>query len=124
MTTDSGHPDSGVPVLWVCGPAGVGKSTASWQLYSELADAGTHVAFADSDQLCMCYPAPPGDPGRQHVKALNVSAMVSGFRSAGARCVIVNGVLDPAGLDTGLLPDADVTISGCGPAATRSSAAS
>ena len=38
------------------------------------------------------------------------AAMVSGFRSAGARCVIVNGVLDPAGLDTALLPDADVTI--------------
>jgi adenylylsulfate kinase-like enzyme len=110
VTTDSGHPDSRVPVLWVCGPAGVGKSAASWQLYSELADAGAHVAFADSDQLCMCYPAPPGDPGRQHVKALNVSAMISGFRSAGARCVIVNGVLDPAGLDTALLPDADVTV--------------
>jgi hypothetical protein len=68
------------------------------------------VAFADSDQLCMCYPAPPGDPGRQHVKALNVSSVISGFRWAGARCVIVNGVLGPAGLDTGLLPDADVTI--------------
>jgi adenylylsulfate kinase-like enzyme len=97
-------------VLWVCGPAGVGKSTASWQLYTELAEAGVRVAFADSDQLCMCYPAPPGDPGRQHVKALNVSSMISGFRSAGARCVIVNGVLDAAGLDTGLLPNAEVTI--------------
>ncbi len=97
-------------MLWVCGPAGVGKSTASWQLYTELAQAGVQVAFADSDQLCMCYPAPPGDPGRQHVKALNVSSMISGFRSAGARCVIVNGVLDAAGLDTGLLPGAEVTI--------------
>jgi hypothetical protein len=36
--------------------------------------------------------------------------VISGFRAAGARCVIVNGVLDPAGLETGLLPDADVTI--------------
>jgi hypothetical protein len=97
-------------VLWVCGPAGVGKSTVSWQLYTELADVGVHVAFADSDQLCMCYPAPPGDPGRQHVKALNVGSMISSFRSAGARCVIVNGVLDPVGLETELLPDADVTI--------------
>jgi broad-specificity NMP kinase len=97
-------------VLWVCGPAGVGKSAVSWQLYTELADDGVHVAFADSDQLCMCYPAPPGDPGRQHVKALNVGSVISGFRSAGARCVIVNGVLDPTGLETGLLPDADVTI--------------
>jgi len=97
-------------VLWICGPAGVGKSTVSWRLYTELASSGRRVAFADSDQLCMCYPAPAGDPGRQHVKALNVGAMISNFGSAGAQCVIVNGVLSPAGLETGLLPDARVTI--------------
>ncbi len=102
--------DARVPVLWICGPAGVGKSTVSWQLHTELADSGVHVAFADSDQLCMCYPAPPGDPGRQHVKALNVGSMIQNFRSAGARCVIVNGVLGPAGLAAGLLPGARVTI--------------
>jgi hypothetical protein len=102
--------DAGIPVLWICGPAGVGKSTASWQLYTELADSGVHVAFADTDQLCMCYPAPAGDPGRQHVKALNAAAVIRNFRIAGARCVIVNGVLGPAGLATGLLPDARVTL--------------
>jgi predicted ABC-type ATPase len=99
-----------VPVLWICGPAGVGKSTASWRLYTELASSGVRVAFADSDQLCMCYPAPAGDPGRQHVKALNAGSMISNFCRAGAQCVIVNGVLGPAGLETGLLPDARVTI--------------
>jgi hypothetical protein len=99
-----------VPVLWICGPAGVGKSTVSWRLYTELAGSGTHVAFADSDQLCICYPAPAGDLGRQQVKALNAGAMISNFRRAGARCVIVNGVLGQAGLETGLLPDARVTI--------------
>ncbi len=97
-------------MLWICGPAGVGKSTVSWRLYTELASSGRRVAFADSDQLCMCYPVPAGDPGRQHVKALNVGAMISNFGSAGAQCVIVNGVLSPAGLETGLLPDARVTI--------------
>jgi len=97
-------------VLWICGPAGVGKSTVSWQLYTELARSGVQVAFADTDQLCMCYPAPAGDPGRQHVKALNIGSMIPNLRSAGARCVIVNGVLGPAGLQTGLLPDARVTI--------------
>ena len=99
-----------VPVLWICGPPGVGKSTATWQLYTKLAGSGVHVAFADTDQLCMCYPAPAGDPGRQHVKALNAAAVIRNFRSAGARCVVVNGVLGPAGLATGLLPDARVTV--------------
>jgi adenylylsulfate kinase-like enzyme len=102
--------DRRLPVLWLCGPAGVGKSTVSWQLYTELASAGAHVAFADSDQLCMCYPAPPGDPGRQHVKALNAGAIVANFRAAGAQCVIINGVLDPAGLESEFLPEAEVTI--------------
>jgi adenylylsulfate kinase-like enzyme len=99
-----------IPVLWICGPGGVGKSTVSWQLYTELADTGVHVAFADTDQLCMCYPAPPGDPGRQHVKALNVGSIIPHLRSAGAQCIVVNGVLGPSGLSTDLLPGADVTI--------------
>ena len=99
-----------VPVLWICGPAGAGKSTVSWRLYEELARSGVRVAFADSDQLCMCYPAPAGDPGRQHIKALNVGAMIPNFSVAGAQCVIVNGVLGPAGLETSLLPCARVTI--------------
>jgi len=53
-----------VPVLWISGPPGAGKSTVSWQLFTDLARAGPHVAFADTDQFCMCYPAPPGDPDR------------------------------------------------------------
>jgi alkanesulfonate monooxygenase SsuD/methylene tetrahydromethanopterin reductase-like flavin-dependent oxidoreductase (luciferase family) len=28
-----------VPVLWICGPAGVGKSAVSWRLYAELASS-------------------------------------------------------------------------------------
>jgi DNA polymerase III delta prime subunit len=100
-----------MPVLWLAGPAGVGKSAASWQLFTELADSGIRVAFADTDQLCMCYPAPPGDPGREDIKARNAGAAISNFRAAGAQCVIANGVLDPAaGLRAELLPQAAVTI--------------
>jgi adenylylsulfate kinase-like enzyme len=42
-----------VPVLWIAGPGGVGKSTVSWQIFTELAAAGNPVAFADSDQFCI-----------------------------------------------------------------------
>jgi hypothetical protein len=99
-----------LPVLWLCGPSGVGKSAVSWLLFSELAAAGVRVAFADTDQICMCYPAPAGDPGRQYVKALNVGSLAPGFRASGAQCLIVNGVLGPEGLRAELLPGADVTI--------------
>jgi adenylylsulfate kinase-like enzyme len=97
------------PVLWICGPAGVGKSTVSWQLFTELAHDRIPAAFGDADQFCMCYPAPPGDPGRERIKAMNVGAMIPNYRAAGARCVLINGVLDPAfGLYQALLPVADL----------------
>lgn len=100
-----------VPVLWITGPAGVGKSTVSWQIFADLAQAGVRVAFADADQFCMCYPAPPGDPIRERIKARNVGALVPRYRAAGARCVIVNGCLDPAaGVHSDLMPRADVTV--------------
>ncbi len=100
-----------VPVLWLCGPAGVGKSTVSWQLFTELAKGGSHIAFADTDQLCMCYPAPPSDPGREYLKAQNLGAMIPNYRAAGARWLIVNGVVDPAlGVHRDLIPHAAVTV--------------
>jgi predicted ABC-type ATPase len=100
-----------VPVLWITGPAGVGKSTVSWQLFTELAEAGVPVAFADGDQFCMCYPAPPGDPGRERIKAQNVGALIPRYRAAGAACVIVNGVVDPlAGVYSELMPAAELTV--------------
>jgi adenylylsulfate kinase-like enzyme len=100
-----------VPVLWITGPAGVGKSTVSWQIFTELAEAGVPVAFADGDQFCMCYPAPLGDPGRERIKAQNVGALVPRYRAAGAACVIVNGVVDPlAGVYSELMPAAELTV--------------
>jgi len=97
--------DGLVPVLWLCGPAGVGKSTVSWQLFSDLSEAGVDVAFADADQLCMCYPAPPEDPDREQLKARNLGAMISHYQAAGAKCVILGGVLDPVlGVRRELMP--------------------
>jgi predicted ABC-type ATPase len=100
-----------VPVLWITGPAGVGKSTVSWQLFTELANSGTRVAFTDADQLCMCYPAPPDDPGRDLIRARNAGVTIRNYHAAGARRVIVNGVVDPAlGVRRDLLKQAAVTV--------------
>jgi Mrp family chromosome partitioning ATPase len=100
-----------VPVLWLCGPPGVGKSTVSWQLFSELSQAGVHVAFADTDQLGMCFPAPPEDPRCQQLKTRNVGGLIPNYAAASAQCVILSGSIDPAaGVQRDLMPDADVTV--------------
>src|SRR5262249_28456724 len=69
------------------------------------------VAFADADQFCMCYPAPPSDPGRERIKALNIGALIPRYRAAGADCVIVNGVVDSErGVYSNLMPQAEGTV--------------
>lgn len=103
--------DRPIPVLWITGPAGVGKSAVSWLLFTELARAGTPIAFVDADQLCMLYPAPPADPGRDRIRTRNADALIENYRRSGARCVIVNGFVDPlAGVGTDLAGQAMLTV--------------
>ncbi|MEU9171598.1 AAA family ATPase [Streptomyces sp. NPDC048420] len=102
---------AGFPVLWLCGPPGVGKTTVAWEVYSHLIRAGIESGFVDIDQLGICYPEPAGDPGRHRMKARNVDAVVTGFRAAGARCLVVSGVVDPAcGVHVDQIPQAAVTV--------------
>ena len=54
--------DDDMQVAWQYGAPGVGKSTAAWQLYSDLTDSRVSCAYVDIDQLGMCYPAPLHDP--------------------------------------------------------------
>ncbi|MEU4895182.1 AAA family ATPase [Streptomyces sp. NPDC044780] len=100
-----------LPVLWLCGPPGVGKTTVAWELYSQLAQAGTEVGFIDIDQLGICYPEPATDPGRHRMKARNLDAVAGGFLAAGVECLIVSGVVDPArGVHTDSIPRAAPTV--------------
>ncbi|MTE17642.1 AAA family ATPase [Streptomyces sp. TRM43335] len=104
--------DGGVtPVLWLCGPSGVGKTTVAWQLYSQLVRDGVEAGYVDIDQLGICCPEPTADPGRHRLKAENLGAVVTAFRAAGARCVIVSGVVDPSrGVYAELLPRTALTV--------------
>ncbi|MFE1585048.1 AAA family ATPase [Streptomyces sp. NPDC058737] len=98
-------------MLWLCGPPGVGKTTVAWEMYSHLVRAGIESGFVDIDQLGICYPEPVGDPGRHRMKAHNVDAVVAGFRAAGARCLIVSGVVDAAcGVHVDRIRQAAVTV--------------
>ena len=99
------------PVLWLCGPPGVGKTTAGWELFRKLTEAGAPTGYVDIDQLGMCYPESAADPGRHLMKTQNLGAVLDGFRAAGARCVVVSGVVDPVcGVARELLPQAELTL--------------
>lgn len=84
-----------IHVLWIYGPPGVGKTTTGWELWAQLSQAGIRTGYVDTDQLGICVPAHRDDPGGHRMKAANLAAVVSTFRSAGARCVVVTGVADP-----------------------------
>ena len=85
-----------VPVLWLCGPSGVGKSSVGFELFDRLSRAGTATAYVDLDQLGLCYPAPDDDPSNNRVKARNLGEVWAGFRAAGAQCLVVSGIVDDA----------------------------
>lgn len=94
----------------MCGPPGVGKSTVAWQIFIDLQRAGTMSGFVDIDQLGICYPEPPDDPGRHRMQVANLAAVADSYRAAGARCVVVSGVVDGAhGVDRDRLGDVELT---------------
>jgi adenylylsulfate kinase-like enzyme len=96
-----------LPVLWLCGPSGVGKSTVAWELFTGLPGAG-HV---DIDQLGMCYPEIPSDPGRTVLEARILGRAVANFAAAGASCLIVSGYIDSRrGIHTEHLTQAALTV--------------
>lgn len=73
--------------------------------------AGVEAAYVDIDQLGICYPEPALDPGRHRMKARNADAVVANFQDAGARCVVVSGVVDPArGVPMDELQHTDLTV--------------
>jgi adenylylsulfate kinase-like enzyme len=99
------------PVLWLCGPSGVGKTAVGWEYFSQLTRAGVAAGFVDIDQLGICYPEPAADPGRYRMKTQNLGDVVATFGAAGMRCVVVSGVVDPRhGVDADLLPQAALTL--------------
>jgi adenylylsulfate kinase-like enzyme len=84
----------GLPVVWICGAPGVGKSTVAWEMVRQLRADGIRTAYADIDQLGICYPEPADDPVRNRLKARNLGAVADNFRAEGAACLLVSGVLE------------------------------
>jgi broad-specificity NMP kinase len=109
-----------LPVLWLYGAPGVGKTTVTWELFAQPARESVPTGYVDIDQLGMCYasptpqhwaPEPAADPGRHRLKSRTLDAVVANFRDAGARCLLVPGVIDPVrGVETDLVPHAALTL--------------
>jgi adenylylsulfate kinase-like enzyme len=106
-------PSTGIPVLWLCGPPGVGKSVVGWELYTRLTriPGGATPAYVDVDQVGICSPPPEGDPARYLLKARNVGALRANFGAAGASGLVVSGVVDAQqGPEADLVGGGEITV--------------
>lgn len=91
--TASNEAPTDCTVWWLYGPPCVGKSATAWELYANPL-VGHPRAYFDVDQVGMCYPERDSDPGRYRLKVRAAAVLVRRFAQAGARRVIVSGVLD------------------------------
>jgi hypothetical protein len=79
------------PMLWVCGPPGVGKSTVAFDVYLRIMATGVKASFVDLAQIGWCGPAAADDPGDHRLKARNLAALWRAHREAGSRYLVVSG---------------------------------
>ena len=113
-----------LPVLWLYGPPGVGKTTAAWELFTRLSGDGVPLACVDIDHLGMCYgpptpekwaPEPADDPVRYRFKAANLASVWRTFQASGADCLVAVGPAEGPGIEAAYaaaLPGVALTISG------------
>jgi Adenylylsulphate kinase len=105
--------DRRIPLLWLNGPSGVGKTSIGREIYAGLAASGVQAAFLDADQIGMLWPVPEDDPDMHRVKARNLGEVWAVFREAGARCLVLAGGIDTAEqakLYSDEVPDAAITL--------------
>jgi hypothetical protein len=82
-------------------------------MFAQVQAAGVTAAYLDTDQIGFCRPEPQDDPDHYVLRSRNVAALWPNFLAAGARAMIVSGILEtPDGvrLFTAAVPGATVTI--------------
>ncbi|WP_058235575.1 hypothetical protein [Devriesea agamarum] len=96
-----------LPVLWLCGAPGAGKSTVAWELF--IKHANEQVAYVDIDQLKIFA---PGSGESFALAIMNFGTLVDIHRELGTQALIVSGVIDPeqmSFLEAGISGRANVT---------------
>lgn len=86
-------------VLIITGPAGVGKSTLTWEISSRLAGSGFAHAVIDTDELDRVFPLPSLSElgtlrsGTTDVSSLTLAAIWSVYAALGHSRLIMAGVM-------------------------------
>jgi adenylylsulfate kinase len=82
--------------LLVSGTVGAGKTSAAEALGELLRTRGVPHAVVDLDWLRRSWPSPPGDRFQLDLELANLSAVAGTYLKAGARRLVLAGVLEDA----------------------------
>jgi predicted kinase len=86
-------------ILLITGPAGVGKSTLSWEVSARLTAAGLRHAAIETDELDRIFPLPSASelqelrPGMTDVSEINLASIWGNYRALGYDRLILSGVM-------------------------------
>jgi hypothetical protein len=116
----TGEDEGDMQLLLITGPAGVGKSTLSWEMSAQLAAAQVAHAVIETDELDRVFPRPNVEeldriqPGTTDVSSINLAAIWSTYRALGHTRLIMSGVMMHLDFDKrwilSAIPEAQITV--------------
>ncbi len=93
LTFVSVDPSIRASVIFINGTVGAGKTTTANEVGELLRELGMSHAVIDLDWLRNAWPAPRDDPFNLELELRNLTAVAENFRAAGARVLIIAGVM-------------------------------
>ncbi|TDD55989.1 AAA family ATPase [Saccharopolyspora elongata] len=85
---------TGFDVVFINGTVGAGKSTLAEAIGEIEVRAGLPHALIDLDHIRQCWPSPADDPFNHALELRNLRDLAANYRRAGARHLIVAGVIE------------------------------